>query len=267
MNKLNANEKSRGVVLFAFNSAIDYVSIARNCARLVQKNLKLPVTLITDNYIDGFDNVIVVNNNLNNFKSAFDNNNWKNSDRYRAYELSPYDETLLIDTDYLVLDTSLLKLFESDYDYRIMQSNRTLTEKWNLDMGSISVPYMWATVVLFKKTQRSKMLFDLVGKIQRNYTYYRKLYNIREGNFRNDYAFTIANLILNGHTDNVKSNIIWPMLTLDKKINQLELKDNFIIIREQDGANIVANQNIHIIDKQYLLTENFNNFVDKICKD
>ena len=268
MKKLNVQENSEGVVLFAFNSTINYVQIAERCARLVEYYLKLPVTLITDSpeqITYKFDHIILAENKVDNYKSAFNSILWRNANRYQAYELSPYYKTLLIDSDYLILNNSLLKLFNQTFDFQIMQYNQTLTENWNLDMGNTSLPYLWATVIMFNKTLKSKQLFDLVGRIQRNYNYYIKLYNIRERNFRNDYAFTIANLILNGYDTNTKSNIPWTMLTLENEINSLELKNNFIVVREQERAYMLPKQNIHILDKEYLLSDNFTQFIDKIC--
>jgi hypothetical protein len=269
MKKSNVCENSKGVVLFAFNSAIDYISIAEKCARLVQKHLCLPVTLITDspqlvNY--AFDSIIQVENTMNNIKSAFDNNLWRNADRYLAYDLSPYDETLLIDVDYLVLDNSLLILFSQLCDYQIMENNQTLDESWNFNMGAISLPYKWATVIFFRKSRLAKQLFDLTGRIQRNYAYYRLLYNIREPNFRNDYAFSIADYILNGYTSD-KNTIKFTMLTLEKPIEQMQLGGNFITVREKDRAHLITRQNIHIMNKQYLISEDFEHFVDDVCKE
>lgn len=269
MKKLNVQEKSKGVVLFAFNSTINYIKIAEKCAKLVDYHLKLPVTLITDtpnNITYKFDNVILTENTIDNYKSSFDLTVWRNANRYQAYELSPYTETLLLDTDYLILDQSLLKLSDNLVDYQIMQYNQTPTESWNFDMGNNSVPYQWATVIWFNKTIKSKQLFDLVGRIQRNYYYYKRLYHIRESNFRNDYAFSIANLILNGYSTNKIEYIPWTMLTLDKKIESLEYKNNFIVVREKEKAYMLPKQNMHIMDKEYLLGENFTQFIDTLCQ-
>ena len=49
MSKSNELEKSKGVVLFAFNSEkVNYVKIADLTSKLINQNLKLPITLITD---------------------------------------------------------------------------------------------------------------------------------------------------------------------------------------------------------------------------
>lgn len=269
MKKSAVLAKSRGVLLFAFNTEkTDYVRIAEQAARLIHHTLNLPVTLVTEAEVDSdqFDTVIYVTNELKNYKVG-EHGHWRNGDRFRAYELSPYNETLLIDTDYLMLDTSLLTLFEQDFDYRIMSYNNKPAGSWQLKMGMFSHNYLWATAVLFRKTPKAKMLFDLVGRIQRNYLYYIKLYHIREGNFRNDYAFTIANNILNGYDLNFDQGIVAPMLTFADVTKSITIKGSMLVVKERERAYVIPQQNIHIMDKGYLLSDNFNEFVNTICAE
>lgn len=258
MKSSNVQEKSRGVLLFAFNtSTIDYEHIANQSARLIGHTLKLPVTIITEKD---------VSNTLKNFKNNVQSE-WRNGDRWRAYELSPYDETLLLDSDYLVLDDSLLKLFDQNFDYRLQHHNAMLNQTSEFKMGVIGLPYVWATVVFFKKTIKSKLFFDLVSRIQNNYNYYRRLYHISSGSFRNDYAFAIANNILNGYDLGINQSIPWTMLTIDRDIKAIEIKNNNIVVRQDDRAHVLPRQNIHVIDKQYLLGDDYNQFIDTVCKN
>jgi len=269
MKKSNVPVKSRGVLVFAFNTEkTDYVRIAEQAARLVHHTLNLPITLVTEPGVmsEHFDTTIYVDNTLKNFKVG-EQGSWRNGDRFRAYELSPYNETLLIDTDYLMLDDSLLKLFEQDFDYRIMSWNNKPATPWLLKMGMYSHEYLWATAILFRKTPRAKMLFDLVGRVQRNYDYYRRLYHMREGNFRNDYAFTIANNILNGYDLNFDQGIVTPMLTFADVTTSIAPKGNMLVVKEQERAYVIPRQNIHVMDKGYLLSDNFNEFVNTVCAE
>lgn len=271
MTNLNAPAKSRGVVLFAFNTCtVDYVKIAEQSAKLIKHYLQLPITLITDTLIEStqFDQIICVENNLENIRIGHAHGElWRNGERYRAYEFSPYDETILLDTDYLVLDRSLLKLFDQTYDYKLMYNNHMINEpNNNFTMGMLNLPYVWATVIIFKKTIRAKHLFEVVGKIQRNYNYYRKLYQLNLRNFRNDYAFAMANLIVNGYDLGIEQSIPTTMLTIDKSISKLEIKDGSIVVRQEQHAHVIPKQNIHIMDKQYLLSDDFNNFVGTLCQ-
>lgn len=270
MKKSAVPVKSRGILLFAFNtSAIDYIKIAERSAVLAKTSLELPITLITDSDVSNpiFDNIIKVSNDLENFKPGQTLSAWRNGYRFRAYELSPYDETLIVDSDYLILDhTSLDMLWNQDFDYRIMTHNQTVNGDWNEPMGFFGLQYQWATVILFRKTHKTKMLFDLVGRIQRNYRYYVNLYHIRNSNFRNDYAFTIANNILNGYNQEMTAGIPWKMLTFTDEIRSMEIKNSFIVIREKTNAHMIPRQNIHVMDKNYLLSDNFANFVRIACE-
>ena len=271
MKNLKKSVESRGVVVFAFNTDTDYVAIADQTSQLIAHSLGLPVTLVTD--LDSkpkfaYDQVIRIDNNAgNNFIGNDTSKQWKNFGRYLAYDLSPYNDTILVDTDYLVLDGSLLKLFKTNFDYRLMHHNQTPAGPSYEHMGETSLPFVWATVVLFRKTERSRLFFNLVGRIQRNYSYYRRLYNIRERNFRNDYAFTIANNILSGYSINEEQGIPWTMFTVDKKIESIPyITDNFLQIRHADTAVVVPRQNIHVMDKEYLQSRDFAQAVEAIVE-
>lgn len=256
MMNLNASVKSRGVVLFAFNTdTVDYELIANRASKLITHTLNLPVTIISE----------MMGTQTNTRLGYAHGTQWFNGDRYRAYELSPYDETLLLDSDYLVLDDALLKILDTTADYNIMTDNQNFNQAMIGTMGEMSLNYVWATAIAFKKTPKSKMLFDLVGRVQNNYRYYCKLYNIRSSNFRNDYAFAIADNIINGYTASL--GIPWTMLTVDKTVKALEIKNNNIIVREDDGAHIIPKQNIHIIDKLYLQSDSYEEFIEQVCKN
>lgn len=255
MKNLNEPVKSRGVVLFAFDTpTVNYKRIAELASRLITHNLKLPVTVISD-----------VKNVPMNLRMGFlAGDVWYNSDRYRAYEFSPYEETILLDSDYLTLDDSLLKILETVNDYAVMTNSQTPRQPMSNNMGALSVNSVWATAVVFKRSEKSQRLFELVGRIQRNYSYYRRLYNLREPNFRNDYAFAIADNIINGYTPS--QGIPWTMLTIDKPVKNLELKNNSIVVREEDAVHVVPKQSIHIMDKHYLQSNEYNQFVDSVCQ-
>jgi hypothetical protein len=226
------------------------------------------VTLITDQTVTDpiFDHVMKIDNNVENSQPGLAYyRSWRNANRYQAYELSPYDETLLLDVDYLVLSNNLVKLFEQDFDYRIMTHNQIPGGVWNETMGATGLQYQWATVILFRKTQKAKMLFDLAGRIQRNYRYYVSLYQMSRSNFRNDYAFTIANNILNGYDQGMIDGIPWNMLSLTNLVTSMKLKKGLITIKEPNTAHVIPQIDIHVADKDYLLTDDFNDFLDAVC--
>jgi len=255
---------SRGIVVFAFNTeTVDYVKIADRTSQLASRFMDLPVTLITDHDADPefrYDNIITIDPQGNNWRDK--NVQWRNFGRHYAYTLTPYEDTVLLDCDYLVLDSSLSSLFDTEFDYKLMHHNTNYAGAVYEKMGETSLPFIWATVILFRKSKRAEMLFELVGKIQRNYGYYRKLYNIREGNYRNDYAFAIANNILSGYNLNEDQGIPWPMFTIEEKIDQVLYDDNFLYVYGDGIGKVVPRQNTHVMDKQYLQSQDFEQLVN-----
>lgn len=270
MKSLNVPAKSKGVLLFAFNtSLVDYVKIADRAAQLIHYTLGLPVTLVTDKpaITAHIDHTVIVDNTLQNFRTGYaGGSQWRNGDRYRAYELSPYDETILIDSDYLMLDQSLLTMLATTQDYRLIHDSQTPEQLMPNTMGTTSLTHVWATAITFKRTLKSQLLFELVGRVQRNYEYYRNLYNIQLRNFRNDYAFAIAHNMLSGYTLDNSQGMPFTMLTVDKLVQAMEFRTNNIVVRHSDKAHILPHQNIHVIDKDYLLSDDYSNFVEAVCQ-
>lgn len=112
---------SKGVLLFAFNSPkYNYYEMAVATAKRINHFLGLPVTIVTDSeslpvtQTYQFDNVILAPADKSNSR---DWGVWINKGRYRAYQFSPYDDTILLDTDYMVNSDKLLKLFDMPTDF------------------------------------------------------------------------------------------------------------------------------------------------------
>ena len=103
MPNLNESAKSKGVVIFATNTReTDYVAIAEQNARLVQHFLGLPTTIVSATDTG-------TNRRFSSDTGTFVE--WNNFGRHEAYEASPYDETIILDADYLILDDSLFRTF------------------------------------------------------------------------------------------------------------------------------------------------------------
>ena len=249
------SEKSRGILAFAYNvDTIDYVSIAKQTLQLAGKKLDLPYTLITDKEF---------HNQSQNSRYDIDSGKfitWRNTGRHCAYDLTPYDETLVIDVDYVVLNSNLNKIFDCEWDYLLQRNTFALTTQYPLLMGETSLPFVWATVFAFRKTAKSRMYFDLVGRIQRNYNYYRSLYNIQERIFRNDFAFAIADVILNGYSI-ITNSIPENMLTVDQVIDSIQTLDDNLVIKDSNRAYVVPRNNLHVMSKAYLQSKDFSKLI------
>lgn len=256
MSNSKKSEKSRGIVAFAKNTeATDYVSIANKTLPIASKILNLPYTLITD-----VDDTQFINHRFDIDKKEFVE--WRNYGRHLVYDLSPYDETIVIDVDYLILDSNINLIFDIEWDWLLQRPSHALTVEWENKMGKFSLPYVWATVFAFRKTKKSEIFFKLVDRVYNNYKYYRTLFNIQERNYRNDYAFAIADIILNGYSIS-NASIPGSMLSVDQSINTITLVENNLIVKDDKKGYVVPKTNLHIMSKSYLQSENF----DMLCKE
>lgn len=210
--------KTKGVLIFARNNdQLDYVKQAYFLATRVKKYLDVSVTIATENVeylkkrydLSIVDNIIKIESTeISNSRNFKDGTMWtktasfKNIGRADAYDISPYDETLLLDSDYIISNDHLKQCFESKHDFLIYKDatdiSRVRSQAEFEHVSDSSVPFYWATAIFFKKTQANKIFFDLVKHIQENYVHYRKVYQITSPMFRNDYAFSIAIHIMDG---------------------------------------------------------------------
>lgn len=260
MQNSNVSEKSRGILAFAINTAnTDYVSIANQTVDLASRVLGLPSTVITQDHM--------ADKNWHNYRHDVDLGRpveWKNFGRCLSYDLSPYDETLVMDVDYVIQDAGLLKIFDLPWDYLLQRKARSLNNEFvPTVMGSRSLPYVWATVFAFRKTARAKMFFDLVKRIQANYHYYRELFNAESRSYRNDYAFAMADVILNGFKL-CDTGIPGHMLNVLQPIQSMMIKNNQVIIKDKNSAYVVPRMNMHVMSKTYLQSDNFKEFVKHV---
>lgn len=212
---------SKGVVLIANNNGtVDYVKQAIYCAGRIKQYLNLPVTLITDSedYVskiahDVFDKVIPTDyRSVENKKFYFDGAlshkilMFKNYSRSTAYHLSPYDKTILMDTDYILSNSILNNCFDMDSDLMMYKESVDIAQvrderefEYISDKG---IDFYWATVVYFEKNEKNDIYFNLIDHIEENWNYYQSIYDINADLFRNDFAFSIAIHIMNGFQSN-----------------------------------------------------------------
>jgi hypothetical protein len=246
MKNSNKSGKSKGVLLFATNTkTVDYVSIALRAERLINHYLGLPVTIV--------EGTSKPNRRYSVDSGKFEQ--WNNSGRSMAYDLSPYDQTILLDSDYLIFDNNLLKVLESTADYNIARHNKFIDSTDYETMGKYSLPFLWATIIVFNRTPKSQMLFDLVARIERNYSYYCRLYNTRDTSYRNDYAFAMADNILNGYCQDPTNYLPWSMVSVANPIDSLELRDQKLFLKVKDQAHVLPKQSLHILSKEFLLSD------------
>jgi len=222
---------SRGILMFAHNNEeIDYIKLAVVNALLIQKNLGIKdITVVTDPFSlkhaektlgkrllkKAISNIIVnekdkkfKNTNVRLYKDtshSVKNLPFYNVNRCDAYDISPYDETILLDVDYLILSDTLNQCWGH---------NNELMMNWKFQdimyerkdpslnrLNHLGITMYWATVVYFRKTEYAESFFNFVKHVKNNPQYYRDLYKWQGTLYRNDYSFSIAAHMMSGFTD------------------------------------------------------------------
>ena len=228
---MKKESNSRGVLMFAHNNTeIDYFRLAVVNALLVQKNLGIKnITVVTDPHSlkqgektlgkrlikKAINNIIVIakdkkfkNTNVRLYKDtshSVKNLPFYNVNRCDAYDISPYDETILLDVDYLILSDTLNQCWGH---------NNELMMNWKFQdimyerkdpslnrLNHLGITMYWATVVYFRKTEYAESFFNFVKHVKNNPQYYRDLYQWQGTLYRNDYSFSIAAHMMSGFTD------------------------------------------------------------------
>ena len=272
---------NRGILLFAENNErIDYLRLAILCAQCIKNNMgsETKISVVTTkgswNNLSNvgteleslakslFDKVIFTNvaYDIDNSRIYRDTQyhqvtaQFLNRSRSSAYELSPYDETLLIDVDYFVLNGSLNHVWGSNEDFIINKSAKTLLHKPltgpEFRLNPFGIRMYWATVIYFKKSEKAKLIFDLVSHIKETWNYYQHVYDFPGGLYRNDFSFSIALHMLNGFVDDDSFVKSFP----DPEILTAIDTDQFISFDDKNTVRFYANDPV----------ENWKFYVSKI---
>lgn len=244
---------TKGILLFCFDTQhTSYHRILERCVRLIKKNLRLEITVVTNFETFkrmgslGFVNYKLIQHEKGNTKLGKE---WNNVDRHMAYELSPYDTTLVMDIDYFCLTDNLLQYMDTAYDFLIPDKVHDLTDRNTFQQRKWSmIPMVWATVFIFKKTQKAKKIFDMIKYVKKYYKYFNDMYRIVSKNFRNDYAFAIALQQLNGFMD--YDVFPFALSTLPPDCKVIGINDNAVAWQYQDQISYIENQDLHVMNKE-----------------
>jgi hypothetical protein len=276
---------TRGALIFAHNNRnIDYAYMAMVSAQLAKKNLGIPVSLVTDpstmewvktsnNYeqlVSTFDKIIEVERPItDNMRRLHDGVHFKNipfvnANRASVYELTPYDQTLLMDSDFLIFSNRLNSYWDVDAEVMIAKNMLDIYDQKRLGyhdkyVSDTGVHLYWATTVMFKKTPYSKMFFELVDIIRQNYQYYADLFRFDTIQYRNDISFSVAKHILDGFETNTNESLPPILTVLDKDIlHSVDSTGKLTILASPNSDNnyyaaAVRGLDIHIMNKQSII--------------
>lgn len=282
-------EETRGVCIIAYNNnQLDYVQFAHMTAAYVKANMKHNnVTLITDVGTDAymrdsvpkeiheacFDNVVVedIEHELNprkhmdspwtEFNAQFSNKNKNN-----VFNLTPYDKTLLIDSDFFVMNNFYDYVFDTDIPIALhrnaiyLEGQPPYLNEQQLNEGGIH--HWWSTAVYFDKSEESEIFFNIWAHVKENWDYYALLYQFPPALFRTDFCVSVAAHMLNGfNQDNFIHDFLGvPLQNMDQKDDLIEIKsmNDWILLshnRAEPWKNILTRfekQNLHVMNKRSL---------------
>jgi hypothetical protein len=275
---------TQGILIYAHNTrAVDYALLSVISAGLAKKHLSMPASLVTDGTTVSwmkqsqifhlaekvFENIIVADRPItNNQRRLFDGENsstvpFVNVNRDTAWSLTPYDRTLLIDSDFLIFSDVLNKYWNTDCDLLIGESINDIYSQDRMKyldrhISDTGVKLYWATTVMFTKNQNTRLFFDTVNHVKENYTHYADVFRFDHRQFRNDIAFSVSKHILDGFVES-DLGILPPILSaLDRDIlygvNDQRL--TFLIDHRLDNnycAAAISGVDIHIMNKQSII--------------
>lgn len=275
---------TKGFLIHAYNNKeLDYGTMALCSALLIKKNLHVNATaLVTSidtfdwlsktydkNLIDSaFDKIIVTTVDRNVGQRTFFDTRYSskkqpyfNTNRCDSYNITPWDQTILLDADYLMLDSSFDFVWNSVEDIMVNKivkdlADDTVSNIVDSRVNEIGIPLYWATAVYFQKSPRTQAIFELVQFIKENYQFYQYLYRLPPSNyFRNDYAFSIALHLISGgfENDSIKSfpNPIIQIATENDDFINFKNGSAYFISEKEQGQHRLHKvmTNIHVMNK------------------
>ena len=284
---------SKGVIIFAHNNRqIDYIRMSILAAKLANKNLQVPVSLVTDpSTIDWmkesniekkvtqtFDKIIITQrpddtSNIKNYNDGKDTVHapFTNGNRCSVWDLTPYDRTLMIDSDYLTLTDILSTYWEVDSDLLISGNYNDIQGHERVGyldthISETGIEMLWATTVMFTKNETTKIFFDLVSHVKEKYKMYSDIYRFNPIIFRNDIAFSIAKHIMNGYQKIDESNLpdIFSTADTDVLVDVSKERLKFLIAQNNSDdyvATSVRNKDVHVMNK-FSIMRNYDNLME-----
>jgi hypothetical protein len=275
---------TKGILIYAHNNrTVDYALMAVISGGLAKKYLGQPASLVTDQTtVDWmitskiydraqavFENIFVVERpGSNNSRGLHDGQErsvvqFINTNRYSAYDITPYQRTLLIDADFLVFSNRLAEYWDVDSDVMIGESINDIYDHQRIGyhdryVSDVGIKLYWATTVMFTKNNYSKIFFDLVYHIQDNYQYYADTYRFDSKQYRNDIAFSVAKHVLAGF-EQVTTGQLPPILTLQDRdiLHSVDADKLTVLVSPKLDSNYCAARiqgvDIHVMNKQSIV--------------
>jgi len=257
-----------GALIFAFNNEqTDYIRMAAWCARNIKRHLKIPVALITNDKPTAkkyrFDQIIVADaesGGTRHFEDYDQTVTWHNAGRTDAYALTPWDQTLVLDADYVVASGQLKTVLTAKQDFLAHGSAYDIVAQDDFmglnHYGNYRMPMSWATVMMFRRSRHAELIFDCMQMIKANWKHYTDLYQARTATYRNDYALSIALNIVSGQTGQHPA-IPWSLASLTPQHTVIrtgldQYRVDYVDQEQRPRWITLKNQDFHAMGKKHL---------------
>lgn len=244
-------QNDQGFLLFNHQSSVDYNSIAKTCVTRLKKFFPNTPIAVCGDPIDIADHHIPTQPIKNNRVFNGGIKDWFNLGRSQAYDLTPFDNTIILDTDYVVNSCQLQLLFDSHYPLlmhkKFFMLNKNQYQTWPL--GQSGIDMYFATVLKFSKNAETQKFFKIWNEVLENYSYYANIYGFSSTLKRNDYAVTIALMQMNNFAHNSHCEIPWPKIIADLTVDIVNLNDHGAVLKDQHST-INLQQDVHVLKKE-----------------
>lgn len=170
--------KTRGIVVLAQNSATaDYVlqaSLLAMSLKITNPNEKISVItddVVPEDYVPLFDNIISIP-----YGDDAKNSEWKIENRWKIFHATPYDRTLVLDTDMLVLqDISSWWNFLENYELYFTSNvytyrgDKATDDFYRKAFTANKLPNLYSGLHYFEKTDFTLEFYTWLELVMKNW--------------------------------------------------------------------------------------------------
>lgn len=207
---------NRGHLFFAQNTGVDYVTQAYAAALTIKKYNQYNKTCLVTNevvplkYLKAFDRIQTVPG-----PDDAANSDWKIENRWKLIHLSPFDETLVYDTDMLLLsandhwwkylENKSIALTSNVVTYR---NSKIVDYTYRKTFVDNNLPNVYFGLHYFKKDKKAFEFYKWLEIIIKNWRKYYNEYTINNTQkfCSMDVSSAIATMLLDAEEDFSKSN-------------------------------------------------------------
>jgi len=281
----------KGILLIAYNNGkIEYQKLAIIAARAVKKFMNVDhITLITDDNTFNdlqreitekqaaitFDHIIVDSIKHERNTRTHRDSPWSefttqfnNKSKHTIFEKTPYNKTLMIDVDYIMGNSTLDVIFNTDSElamYKRAISVRNYEPRiWEQKLHPDGIDMWWSTAIYWRSdSEAARLFFGAWQHVKENYDYYKWLYKFPGVLFRTDYAVSIATHILNGHySGNLVHELPGKVMRFSEQIDDIvkfnSINDYVMLCPDpkelwKNICSRIKNENVHIMNKMAIL--------------